>query len=84
MADKAIGGVTMTGLTQEKALLLEVLRRKGYRDTLVLGPFGGATGVREYTVPLYDEAGRTYLETLRGTQADLLVALGALPDRAAS
>jgi len=111
----------VTGLTQEKALLLELLRGKGYRDTLVLGPFGGATGTRQYTVPLYDEAGKIYLvhgrgspclvnlpsgrevvlvcrkhshvqpstlfrdrvlETLRGTYADLIEEVRALPDRA--
>jgi len=68
--------------TQELALLRELLRGKGYRDALVLGPFGGTSGVREYTVPLYDEAGRTYLQTLRGTYADLSEKVRALPDRA--
>ena len=68
--------------TQERALLQELLRGKGYRDALVLGPFGGTTGAREYTVPLYDAAGRAYLQTLRGTYADLVEAIRALPDRA--
>lgn len=68
--------------TQERALLQELLRGKGYGDARVLGPFGGTTGAREYTVPLYDEAGRTYLQTLRGTYADLVGAVRALPDRA--
>ncbi len=72
----------MTGMSQEKALLLEVLRGKGYRDTLVLGPFGGTTSVREYMVPLYEQDGQTYLETLRGTYEDLIEEFKALPDRA--
>lgn len=73
----------MEPYTQEQALLRELLRSKGYRDTLVLGPFGGAAGVREYTVPLYDEAGRTYLQTLHGPYEQLRAVIAALPGRAA-
>jgi len=71
----------MTGISQEKALLLELLRGQGYRDTFVLGPFGGTSGERQYTVPLYEQDGQTYLETLRGTYADLCEEVRALPRR---
>jgi hypothetical protein len=73
----------MDQVAQEKALLLELLRAKGYRDPLVLGPFGGVSNAREYTVPLYDATGRAYRETLRGTYADLREEILTLPGRGA-